>query len=73
MVNFPKSALDAAKDLSVGRFIVLFSTVAVAAADAIGSGVWYVAFRSYGSEVLVPLTITAILVAVPKSGDGAQN
>jgi signal transduction histidine kinase len=51
--------------LSLWRFLVLFLAIAVTAANAIGSVVWYALFRSYGAEVLVPVTITANLVAIP--------
>ncbi len=51
--------------LSSLQFTVLFTAIAVVAANLIGSVVWYALYGASGVDVLVPLTITAHAVAIP--------
>lgn len=65
MTRILNSTLNHAMKLSFWRFFLLFLTIAVTGANVIGTVVWYVLFRAYGADVLVPVTITANLVAIP--------
>ncbi len=60
-----RASLERIKALSYTQLIVITVVTAVVAANALGSIVWYLLFGVYGLDVLVPVTITAHLVAIP--------